>query len=193
MYYHHGRRKNPSPVLAPLLLSIVHLHSENGKVTRTAITLVGLGRDRFAFYSFADCCFASRRHHLDSVPVSNPDLHLHRVCDRYSARIQHLPASHGALAELLLYDYPAAVAMDTGHRPACVVGGAIGQRWRTFVFRDRGFFCATTSGRSALLRSVDVHCLLDHQLLGRLHARAQPKLPRGYPAGCDWPAHYSEL
>src|SRR5690349_5891360 len=151
MYYHNDRWKNPSRVLAPLLLSIVHLHPKNGKATRTAITLVGLGRRRSALCPFADSRFTSCRHHLDSLPVPDPDLHIHGVCDRHGAWIQHLPPPHRSPPELPLYAGPGATAVDSSHRSEYISGGTVRQRRRTFVFRDIRFPGAPARGGPAFL------------------------------------------
>src|SRR5215208_369630 len=135
MYYHNDDWKNPSRVLAPLLLSIVHLHPKNGKATRTAITLVGLGRYRSALCPFADGRLTPCRHHLDSLPVSDPDLRIHGVCDRHGARIQYISPPHSSRPELSLYVGPGATAVDSGHRSEYLSGGTVRQCRRTFVFR----------------------------------------------------------
>src|SRR5215213_8696583 len=125
--------ENPSPVLERILLSIVHLHSNYGKVTFTT-SLVGLGRHWFALCSAANGRFAPGIHHMDAFPVSYTDVYLYGVCGRHNAGIQYLPPSHRALADFLLHDPHPAPAMDPGDRPARIARGTIFQRRRPFVF-----------------------------------------------------------
>src|SRR5512143_1025730 len=114
-----------------MLLSIVHLHLENGKVTLSTIPLVGLGGCRSALCPVGDRRLASRCHYMDPVPLPDPDLHLHRLCHWRSAWLQPFPTRHGTLAHLLLYVDPPAAPMDIDHRSGNLFGGTVSQRCRT--------------------------------------------------------------
>src|SRR4030095_14918442 len=89
--------------------------SENGKVTHTAISLVGLGGYWSALCALTDGCLAPGCDHVDSVPVSRPNLYLPRVCGGYCAWIQSLSTRHRPLADLHLYVDHATSPMDASH------------------------------------------------------------------------------